>query len=119
MIPYTVKRTGNEVVDRNFDSIAKALEVIIGHLLQPAVISFVSLGSNGVGSVQLTPPKMPDGTSPLYRALAGARLVAAIDLTTNQSLQTSFEQTLSKRDVIQQASSANLSANTLLFILQN
>ncbi len=115
---YDVKRTDNETVNRNLSAIKQALDVIVSGIVNPIWLTFASLGLNGVGSLQLVPPKLPNGTTPLYRALVGMRLVGCLDLTSNQSLQTSFEQVLTANDAIKQISSVNLSANTLVFILQ-
>ncbi len=115
---YDVKRTGQVDIDRNLDAIKQALDVIAGAIVVPQILTFVTLGLNGAGSLPLVPPKMPNGTTPLYRALTGMRLVAAVDLSTLASLQTFFEQSLSKNDAIQQASSLNLSARTIIFVVQ-
>ena len=115
---YDVKLTGVDLVDRNLQAVKQALDIVAAAIASPVIVTFVSLGANGVGRVALVPPKMPDGTAPLYRALAGFRLVAAIDLNTLVSLQVSFEQILSSNDSIRQLTSLNLSARNIVFVLQ-
>lgn len=113
-----MQRVEDDTVNRNLNSILQALNVIAAGVTVPLLISFVSNGSNGVGSVALVPPKLPNGTVPLYRALQGMKLVAAIDLTSAVGLQTRFEQILTSSDVIRQIDSANLSGNSIVFVLQ-
>lgn len=115
---YTVKDTTDVVVNRNLIAIQEALDKIAGAVFVPTFYTFVTVGNNGGGRVALIPPKLADGTSPLYRALIGMQLVAAIDLTNAVNLQTSFEQMLSANDQIRQIDSSNLSARTIAFVLQ-
>lgn len=115
---YDVKRSGDDVVDRNLDSIKNALDTIVKALPNKAILTFVVAGNNGVGSIALIPPKMPNGSTPLYRAMGGSKLIAAIDLSSLVNLQTSFEQTLKNSDSIRQLDSTNLSAHKIAFLFQ-
>lgn len=115
---YTVKRTGEDVVDRNLDAIEAALGALASAINVPILYTFVSDGLNGTGLVALVPPKLPNGATPLYRALAGMQVVTAVDLTNLTNLQTSFEQVLSNSDSVRQLNSTNLAASSILFILQ-
>jgi hypothetical protein len=102
-----------EAVRKEFDRVCKLL------LPAPVLVSFLSLGSNGQGIVPLNPIK--SNTTPpfiLRRALVGMQLVAAVNLTDGTDAQLLFEQTLKATDQIRQRATANLSAKTILFILQ-
>lgn len=115
---YQVQRTGVELIDRNLDLIASALAQLASAIRPTTILTFLTLGNNGGGYVSLVPPKAPDGTTSLYRAQVGSVLVAAVDLTTLASLQTSFEQVLTANDQIKQLSASNLSADKILFLIQ-
>lgn len=115
---YYVKLTDNDNVNRNLNAIHAALDILGRAISVPTIITFVTAGASGVGYVNLIPPKMPDGTAPLYRALSGFSLIAAIDITNNVNLQTSFEQVLKLNDQIKQQTATNLSARMIAFIFQ-
>lgn len=120
---YDVKRVLDEVnmvdcINQNLNSIKSALDILAAAIIQPELYTFMADGLNGTGKIALVPIKLPNGITPLYRALAGMRLVVAIDLTNATNLQTSFEQILEGNDTIRQLNSTNLSASSLLFILQ-